>query len=423
MSAIDERGCPISGATPAAVQAYERALAAVLAWRSGADEQLALALLDAPTFVMAHVLQAYALLCSRDPQRVRSAGPVLQRAAGLPANERERGHLAAIAAMLGDDYERAKALLGELLRLHPRDALALQVAHSFDYVTGDMARMNDRVAAVLPGWASDLPGYHAVLAMHAFSLEECGAYERAEQAAREALAMNPFDARAHHVMAHVFEMTERTGAGVPWMNEHIAGWGVDSVVATHCWWHLALFHLAQSQTDRALALYDRRVRAGHSGAIADLIDAASLLWRIHLSGGDTGMRWAELAAAWAPHIDDRFCSFNDLHAMLAFVGARDWDSAQRLELVLATGQSLPTRHGATTRQVGLPACRALMAFGRGNDTLAITLFASLPELAHRIGGSHAQRDVLHLTLLHAIEGIRRPARRLRTAPLPMPTQA
>ena len=44
MSAIDQRGCGISGATPCALQAYERALAAVLSWRSGADEQLALAL-------------------------------------------------------------------------------------------------------------------------------------------------------------------------------------------------------------------------------------------------------------------------------------------------------------------------------------------------------------------------------------------
>ena len=142
-----------------------------------------------------------------------------------------------------------------------------------------------------------------------------------------------------------------------------------------------------------------------------------------MSGSDTGIRWAELAAAWAPHIDDSFCSFNDLHAMLAFVGARDWDSAQRLELALVRSQSLPTRHGATTRQVGLPGCRALIAFGHGNDTLAITLFASLPALAHRIGGSHAQRDVLHLTLLHAIEGIRRPVRRLRHAHLPIATQA
>jgi hypothetical protein len=31
-----------------------------------------------------------------------------------------------------------------------------------------------------------------------------------------------------------------------------------------------------------------------------------------------------------------------------------------------------------------------------------------------IGGSHAQRDVLHLTLLQAVEHIRRPPRRLPT---------
>ncbi len=131
---------------------------------------------------MAHVLQAYLCLCSRDPARVRVArAPVLARAAGLPANARERLHLAAIAAALADDYERAKTLLGELLRQHPRDVLALQVAHAFDYITGDVARMGDRVTTVLPAWSSDLPGYHAVLAMHAFGLEESGDYERAER--------------------------------------------------------------------------------------------------------------------------------------------------------------------------------------------------------------------------------------------------
>jgi 2'-5' RNA ligase len=108
-----------------------------------------------------------------------------------------------------------------------------------------------------------------------------------------------------------------------------------------------------------------------------------------------------------------------MHAMLAFVGARDWDRAQRLERALARGASLATRYGETTRQVGLFACRALIAFGRGNDTDAITLLASLPALAHRLGGSHAQRDVLHLTMQHAIERIRRPARRLRSLPLPI----
>ncbi len=408
MSGVDKRGCDISGATPAALEAYERALTAHQSWRTGATGHLDAALHEAPSFVMAHVMQAWLLVCSRDPQRIRSARPALARAAGLPANERERLHVAAIAAALADDYERAKTCLGEALRLQPRDALALQVAHAFDYVTGD-TRMNDRVSAILPAWSSDVPGYHAVLAMHAFGLEECGEYERAEQVARSALSLNPADARAHHVMAHVFEMTGRAEAGVRWMDEHVGSWGANTVVATHCWWHLALFHLARGSVDRALAFYDGRIGAGRSSEVADLIDSAALLWRLDLLGVDAGARWTELAAAWAPHIEDRFCSFNDMHAMLAFVGAQAWDRAQRLLRVLTGAQSLPTRHGETTRLLGLPACRALIAFGQGNDVLATTLLASLPAQAHRLGGSHAQREVLRLTLLRAVERMR-PAR-------------
>lgn len=425
MSKVDARGCRISGATPAALQAYERALAAFQGWRSGAEAALASALQEAPGFVMAHVLQAWLLVCSRDPRRVRSARPILARATELPANECERLHLAALAAALADDYERPKAQLGELLRQQPRDVLALQAAHAFDYVTGDVDRMRDRVPAVLPAWSSDLPGYHAVLAMHAFGLEESGAYERAEETARAALALNPVDARAYHVMSHVFEMTARADEGVRWMDEHQACWGIESVVATHCWWHLALFHLERGRVDRALEIYDQCVRAGHSSEVADLIDAAALLWRIDLCAADTGPRWAELAAAWSAHIDDAFCSFNDVHAMLAFVGANDWANAQRLERSLTAGRSLPTRHAHTTRLLGLPACRALIAFGRGDYSGAIRLLASLPALAHRLGGSHAQRDVLHLTLVQAIEHIRRPARqlhlgRVRAAARPCP---
>jgi tetratricopeptide (TPR) repeat protein len=415
LSDSDARGCPVTGTTPAALQAYERALAAFLDWRGGTEEALAQALQQAPGFAMAHLLQGYLLVCGRDPRRVGLARPMLARAAALRVKSRERAHLAALAAALDDDYEAAKAHLGDVLDRHPRDALALHVAHAFDYVTGDVARLHDRVAAVLPAWSADLPGYPAVLAMHAFGLEECGEYERAEQAARDALSQNPACARAHHVMAHVFEMTGRVGEGVRWMNAHIEAWAVDSVASTHCWWHLALFHLAHGEADRALAVYDRRVRAAQGDCIADLIDAAALLWRLQLEGSmDTRSRWPELAAAWSPRINDGFCSFNDVHAMLSFVGAGDWQRALRLERALAHAQSLPTRHGETTRQVGLPACRALIAFGHRDYALATTLLASLPAHAHRMGGSHAQRDLLNLTLLKAVERLRRPRRTART---------
>jgi tetratricopeptide (TPR) repeat protein len=413
---MDERGYAISGATGKAEEAYENALAAFQSWRSGAGEQAALALHEAPGFVMAHVLQAWTLVCSRDPASVKSARHALAAAAGLPANERERMHLDAIFAAVADDYEVARALLDQLLRQYPRDILALQVGHVFDYLSGDIGRLGERVGSVMRAWSGSMPGYHAVLAMHAFSMEECGEYEIAEQSARSAIELDQFDARAHHVMAHVFEMTSRPVDGIDWLNENLRYWSAQTVVATHCWWHYALFHLARGELDAALRLYDARIRAGDSSAVADLIDASALLWRIALHGGDAGSRWQEVAAAWEPHIEDAFCSFNDLHAMLAFVGAGDQHSIRRLELALRRELSTRTRHGTTTRQFGLAACEAMAAFGRGDNDRALILLAGLPPVAQRFGGSHAQRDVLHLTMLQAAARIRgaiiKPAQRL-----------
>lgn len=224
---------------------------------------------------------------------------------------------------------------------------------------------------------------------------------------QQSLALNARDARAHHALMHVFEMTGRPGAGLEWLRDHAAGWDDGTMVATHGCWHMALFHLARGDVAQALDLYDRRIGSGASSDIADLIDASALLWRVELQGGAPGRRWQPLAAAWVPHIDDRFCSFNDIHAMLAFVGARDWRHAARLERSLAGGRTEQTRHGATTRQLGATACRALVAFGQGDEALAISLFAALPPSARRLGGSQAQRDVLRLTLDRAVARTRR----------------
>jgi hypothetical protein len=123
-----------------------------------------------------------------------------------------------------------------------------------------------------------------------------------------------------------------------------------------------------------------------------------------------GPRWAGLSAAWSEHIDDAYCSFNDIHAMLAFVGARDWPHAQRLVDRLMYSAAQPTRHGQTTRLLGLDACRALMAYGRGDHLGVVRLLSQLPASAHRLGGSHAQRDVLQLTLQRSLDQLGGPRR-------------
>ena len=73
MSRLDARGCRVTGATTSGLRAFEGALARFQGWRCGAEAVLEPVLQEAPDFVMARVLQAYLLLCSRDPRRVRSA--------------------------------------------------------------------------------------------------------------------------------------------------------------------------------------------------------------------------------------------------------------------------------------------------------------------------------------------------------------
>jgi hypothetical protein len=128
-----------------------------------------------------------------------------------------------------------------------------------------------------------------------------------------------------------------------------------------------------------------------------LIDASSLLWRLELEGAAPGDRWLPLAERWAPYAGDAFCPFSDLHAMMAFAAARRTDLADALLSAAPRAAARPGLLGAMARLVGAPGCRALYAFGEGDYARAERLLRALPPAAARIGGSHAQRDVLELT--------------------------
>ena len=101
---------------------------------------------------------------------------------------------------------------------HPHDLVALQVGHLMDFYRGNARDLRDRIARALPHWSPDVPGYHVVLGMHAFGLEEAGDYARAEETGRRALDLEPLDAWAHHAVAHVMEMQGRAQDGIGWMS-------------------------------------------------------------------------------------------------------------------------------------------------------------------------------------------------------------
>ncbi len=58
-------------------------------------------------------------------------------------------------------------------------------------------------------------------------------------------------------------------------------------------------------------------------------------------------------------------------------------------------------NAAFTRDIGHPISRGILEFGDGNYASAAKLIRPVRAIAHRFGGSHAQRDVIDLTLVEA----------------------
>ena len=261
------------------------------------------------------------------------------------ANERERGHITALRLWLDGDFESASDTWGAVAEDYPRDLLAIQLAHLGDFYLGRSLMLGDRIAALRPHWDSDVPGYGYVLGMHAFGLEEMNEFAEAENTVRAALAAQPRDPWAIHAVAHVMEMQGRLDDGVAWYNDRREDWARDNMFAVHNWWHLALYHLDRGENDRVLEIYDTGIRPKPSDVVLEMLDASALLWRLHLDEVDVGTRWDELADTWEGTIADGYYAFNDVHAMMALVGAGRENAADQLVATMeqAAGKPAPMR--------------------------------------------------------------------------------
>jgi len=298
--------------------------------------------------------------------------------------------------------ERAVAHWEGVLLDHPRDLPALFSAHMTDFFLGDAVQMRDRIARAMRAWNPDTPGYGYVLGMYAFSLEEAGDFTRGEEFGRQAVEINPCDVYAIHAVAHVLEMQGRQEDGIAWMTGRQADWAVDCGFSIHLWWHTAMYHLDLGQYDRVFEIYDNGICKDASGISLEELDAASMLWRLSLLGVDVTDRWGGLADKWEPSAEDTYYAFNDMHAMMTFAGAgRDMAAAR---LLAATAGYVTERGGtnaAMTREVGIPICRALLAFSREDYDAAVSLLLPIRYKSNLFGGSYAQRDVIALTLIEA----------------------
>jgi len=86
---------------------------------------------------------------------------------------------------------------------------------------------------------------------------------------------------------------------------------------------------------------------------------------------------------------------------MAFLGAGRGAEVERTLKAMRRAGADGGDNGYMTRTVGLPLAEAFVAFEAGRYGECVEKIAAVRGVAQRFGGSHAQRDILTLTALHA----------------------
>lgn len=399
----DKRGLALTTANDAAVQALDYTLDGYLAMRRDTGDRLKAVFAADADMPMAHVMKAYfcMLMATAPLKAVAQKAAAEARARAEGATPRERLHIDACEHWAHGRKIRALACWEAILAGNPLDILALRLAHHGHFYEGDGQNLRDTVGRRLYAWNDDVAGYGFVLGMLAFGLEETHSHAEALRAGHAAVERNGVDPWAIHAVAHVHEMTETPVDGIAWINANADGWQSANGFRNHVMWHRMLMHLGLGETAAVLDLYDTALWDPDSDEYLDLVNDAAVLLRLELHGVDVGDRWRALAEKCAAHTTDQILAFIDVHYGIALTAAEHRGAALLLNAMENYAGDRGEDNAYTTERVGVPIVRAVMAHRAGDfDTVVDTLLPIRYEI-HRMGGSHAQRDLFAMLLLDA----------------------
>lgn len=397
----DRYELPLTTMSSNAVDLYIDGTDRSLSGNVGAEVKLNEATQIDEGFAMAHAALAVHHARLRQPeQALASVERASQTASGL--SRRERQHIAVIHESLAGDGQLALQLAREHLDDFPSDGYILQQFTGLMTGTGSKTRIQQtlneierRETAFGDDWF--------YLGLRSFYLHESDRFEESRHYAERSLQGNPRNGNASHNMAHVFYETSDYAGGLDFLNDWIVGYNAQAPFFSHLNWHMALFELTQGCYARAQEIYEQCIRPSvlekKGGLGPPLADATSYLWRLELYGkGASARDWSEVRAFAADQAAKPGIAFQDAHAALALAATRDQitmdDLIDGLNMMVSTGNTF-------VADVVLPLVKGIEAFGREAYDDTIRYMEPIDDLIVALGGSQAQRQVFHDTLLEA----------------------
>ena len=396
----DLYGLPVTCDSPRTLEGINDFIHGFLSYQPKAANIIAAADAD-PDCALANAYAALLWMFLESPAAPGNAAPYIARAQAMRESVtlREAQIIDAATAWTVSDVPQLLALCDAITTAHPRDMAVLKLAQYHLFNLGDAAGMLRMALKALPA-ADDIAYAHGMIA---FGYEQCHLLERAETAARQAMALDPAEAWAHHAIAHVMLTQGRVAEGAAFMESVAETWAdLNSFMHSHNWWHLALFYLSLGRHDDVRRTYDTHVWGLSKGYSQDQVGAVSLLALMEFAGVDVGARWGDVADHVAARGADTVNPFLTLQYLYALCRTGRTEAETLMQAVQDRAQDAGHHDHIAWRDVALPAAEAIRAHASGDWDRAISLMArALPRMSE-CGGSHAQRDLFEQIHLDAL---------------------
>ena len=372
------------------------------AW-PGTEARLDRALAADPDFALAHIARARLLQLQARMPEAKAAAARAQSLADR-VTPRERRHIEAITLSINGAAGDALATVRAHAAEYPRDALPLSLALGVFGLLGFSGRRDHHEAQLAllkelaPHWGEDwwFLGYLG------WAYIETGEVAKGTELVERSLAGNLHNAHAAHQRVHGFFESGDANNGAGFIENWLPDYDRAGHLHCHLSWHLALFELARGNAERARSIYLDNIRPSVAQAAPMLVlaDSSSFLWRwrFYDLGPSLDQEWAEVAAHARRYFPHASLAFADIHAALAEAGTSDEDGLQSR---IADCRAWPVMADCRRAKSHPHLCAGMAALGRGDNAEAAQILElALADLS-RIGGSHAQREIVEDSLIIA----------------------
>ncbi len=404
MAFEDRYGLPISTSSDAAASAYREGVDLMLAGWTGPAETLERAIEADPDFALAHIARARLHGFYQQGDLARKKAGIARELVAKRGTERERSHVEALALAVEGRLPEALAATLKHVDVWPRDAMVLAMPlgafglYAFSGMPDHDQARQDLCERVAHHYGEDW----WFLTLSGWAMTENGNVGRGRTVTERGFALRRENAHAAHAVLHAMFEDGSIDEADRLVESWIPSYGRDGILHGHIRWHQALGALEHGDAAKALKIYADVLTPDVTRAppLNVITDAASLLWRLAAYGHTVPKElWLEADTAAQKLFPKSSIPFADVHMALFAAATQNREAlAARMTVIeqrLADGK-LPA--GPVVPAI----CRAVTAFADEDFDACVDALAPVLSEVVRIGGSHAQRELVEDTFIVAL---------------------